>query len=72
MASANEMADQRCLLRLLARRAPGGPPKAEPGHWRRAAAERSGAALIQYGVIRQCSGHRGIAASEQSAFRFSG
>jgi len=48
MASANEMADQVCLLRLLARRAPGGPPKAEPGRWRRAAAERSGAALINY------------------------
>ena len=34
--------------------APGGPPKAEPG-WRRAAAEHSGATLIQYGPIRQCN-----------------
>ncbi|MGO9189233.1 MAG: hypothetical protein ACLP8X_12325 [Streptosporangiaceae bacterium] len=31
VASANETADQVCLLRVLARRAPGGPPKAEPG-----------------------------------------
>ena len=31
MASADEMADRMCLMRVLARRAPGGPPKAEPG-----------------------------------------
>ena len=42
MALANEMADHVCLLRVLARRAPGGPPKAEPGAGagpRRSAAE---------------------------------
>ena len=31
MASADEMADQMRPMRVLARRAPGGPPKAEPG-----------------------------------------
>ena len=31
MASADEMADQMCPMCMLARRAPGGPPKAEPG-----------------------------------------
>jgi hypothetical protein len=44
MASVNEMADHVSPLRVLARRAPGGPPKAEPMRLR-AAAERSGAAL---------------------------
>jgi len=31
MAPADQAADQVILLRVLARRAPGGPPKAEPG-----------------------------------------
>jgi hypothetical protein len=38
------------LLRVLARRVPGrGLSRPEAGRWCRAAAERSGAALIQYG-----------------------
>jgi len=41
----DELTGQVSLLRVLARRAPGGPPKAEPGA-APAAAERSGAALI--------------------------
>ena len=44
-ASADEDGSRVYLLRVLARRAPGGPPKASPAR-RRAAAERSGAALI--------------------------
>jgi hypothetical protein len=31
MASRDEMTNQVCLLRVLARRAPGGPSEAEPG-----------------------------------------
>ena len=42
-------------LAAVARRAPGGPPKAEPGADAGPAAPRSGAALIQYGLIRQRS-----------------
>ena len=46
MASADEMADRMCLMRVLARRAPGGPSKAEPG----AAPGRGGAALMEIGT----------------------
>ena len=49
MALTDELIDQVSLLCVLARRAPGGPSEAEPG----AAAERSGAALISYGRVRQ-------------------
>ena len=48
MALANEMADHVCLLRVLARRAPGGPPKAEPG----AAPGRGGAQRSRLDQIR--------------------
>jgi hypothetical protein len=46
MASADEMADRMCLMRVLARRAPGEPPKAEPG----AAPGRGGAAFMEIGT----------------------
>ena len=40
-------------MRAVARRAPGGPPKAEPGADAGPAAPLRGAALIQNGLIRQ-------------------
>jgi hypothetical protein len=46
MASADEMADRMCLMRVLARRAPGGPSQ---GRARRAPG-RGGAALMEIGT----------------------